>query len=86
MIEKVAEPVTVHTVYRPDRKVALPWRMEWRHRDYTFNKVDLCHPVWEGKTLHHVYSVSDGKSYFRLDFNTRSTGWTLEEVADGLPN
>jgi hypothetical protein len=59
--------------------------MKWSGRYYKLRKVDLCHPVWEGRTLHHIYSLSDGVTYFRLDFNTRSQQWTLVETDDGLP-
>lgn len=38
----------------------------------------------EGKTLHHIFSVSDGTIFFRLNFNTRAMQWRLEEVSDGL--
>jgi len=86
MIEKINEEVGIVTIYDPIRQTTLPYRLRWKGRYYVFEKVDLCHPVWEGKTLHHIYSLSDGTTYFRLNFNTRSLHWILEETSDGLPN
>lgn len=86
MIQRIDEQVSVFALYYPNRRNPLPCRIRWNHRLYEIKKVDLCHPVWEGKVLHHIFSVSDGTTYFRLDFNTRSMQWTLEEISDGLPN
>ncbi len=84
MLLHVDEPVGVMALYYPNQRNPLPYRIKWKARYYTILKVDLCHPVWEGKTLHHIFSVSDGTTFFRLNFNTRSMQWRLEEVSDGL--
>lgn len=85
MTERIDEEISVMALYYPNKRNPLPCRIRWRNRDYTIEKVDLCHPVWEGKRLHHIFSVCDGTTYFRLNFNTRSMQWILEEISDGLP-
>jgi|BEDMetMinimDraft_2_1075160.scaffolds.fasta_scaffold02955_5 hypothetical protein len=86
MVEKIKEKVGVVVIFDPQRAVPLPWRIRWRNRYYTITKVDFCHPVWEGKTLYHIYSVCDGNTFFRLAFNTKTQQWTLEEISDGNPD
>ena len=85
MVEPINEEVGVVTIYDPQKQINLPYKLRWKGRYYTFTKVDLCHPVWEGKTLHHIFSMCDGTTYFRLNFDTRSLHWKLEEISDGLP-
>ncbi len=84
MTEQLSDQVAAIVVYQVGQ-TPLPWKVKWRRRYLTFKQVDLCHPVWEGKTLHYVYSVCDGANYYRLDYNTRSQAWMLMEVSDGLP-
>jgi hypothetical protein len=85
MTEKLNDEVGAIVVYQAGKAHPLPWKIKWRSRYLTFKQVDLCHPVWEGRTLHYVYSVCDGANYYRLDYNTRSQSWFLMEVSDGLP-
>ena len=85
MTDHLDEEVGVIAIYQAGKPNPLPWKVKWKNRYLTFKQVDLCHPVWEGKTLHYIYSVSDGTSYFRFDYNTRSQQWFLKEVSDGLP-
>lgn len=85
MTDHVNEAVGAIVVYQAGKLIPLPWKVKWKSRYLTFKRVDLCHPVWEGRTLHYVYSVCDDKNYFRLDYNTRSQQWFLMEVSDGLP-
>jgi hypothetical protein len=86
MTERIDEQVGVMALYYPNRRNPLPYRIKWKDRYYTIKDVDFRHPVWEGRTLHHIFSVCDGTNYFRLNFNTRSMQWILEEISDGLPS
>ncbi len=85
MTEHIEEEVSAIVIYQAGKPNPLPWKVKWKNRYFTFKQVDLCHPVWEGKTLHYVYSVCNGTNYFRLDYNTRSQHWFLTEISDGLP-
>jgi hypothetical protein len=44
------------------------------------------HTIREGRTLFHIFSVSSQDLFFRLKLDTDNLFWTLEEIADGLPN
>ena len=85
MTDHINEEVGVIAIYQAGKPNPLPWKVKWKSRYFTFKQVDLCHSVWDGKTLHYVYSVCNGTSYFRLDYNTRSQKWFLMEMSDGLP-
>lgn len=87
MIHQINEQVGVITIYDVQNKKALPWCVKWKSRYYHVDKLTMLHPVQEGRTLLHVFSVfTKNKVYFRLEFNTRSLQWTLKEMDDGLPN
>jgi hypothetical protein len=85
MTEQLHDEVSVIAVYQAGKATPIPWRVKWKNRHLVFTRVDLCHPVQDGKTLHYVYSVCDGANYYRLDLNTRAQKWFLMEISDGLP-
>lgn len=86
MIQQINERVGVLTVYDVWKNKALPWCIKWKGKYYYVRKLTMLHPVQEGKTLVHVFSVYTGKQYFRLEFNTRSLEWWLKEMDDGYTN
>ena len=79
MIQKLSEPVNVTFSHQPLSLV-------WSSRDYRVSQIGLHHTFRDGRTLHHIYSVVAGNLFFRLNLNTYSLHWTLEEVSDGLPD
>ena len=87
MIHQINEEIAVLTVYDPRKPKALPWCLKWKGRYYYVDKLTMLHPIQDGRTLVHVFSVyTKNKLYFRLEFNTRSLKWVLKEMDDGLPN
>lgn len=85
MTDTINEEIGAIVIYQVGKAMPFPWKIKWKRRYFTFKQVDLCHPVWEGQTLHYVYSLSDETNFFRLDYNTRSQHWRLMEMSDGLP-
>jgi hypothetical protein len=80
MAETIDEAVSVDLVSSHQTHTAHPWCMVWRGRRYVIKTVGLHHTVREGRTLLHVFTVSDGTSSFRLTFNTESLQWRLLEM------
>lgn len=54
--------------------------MLWRERQYIITKIGLHHTTREGRTLLHIFSVTDGTTAFKLELNTETLGWKLLEV------
>ena len=79
MIRKISEPVDV--VFHH-----LPISLTWSGRTYPVLKIGLRHTYRDGATRHHIFSVVSSDLFFRLNLNTDSLAWTLEEVSDGLPD
>lgn len=86
MIEKINEAVCVELVFNSRNNKIFPARLRWKNRVYQIKKVGLHHFFKTGKTLFHVFSVTDGKLFFRLVLNTDNLHWTLEEIADDSVN
>lgn len=63
-----------------------PLSIQWSGRDYLVSQVGLHHSYKEGNVRHHVFSVVSNDLFFRLNLNTDTLHWTLEEVSDGLPD
>ncbi len=86
MIQRIAEPVSVVTAYNAASRTVRPISLEWSRRTYPILQVGLRHTYRDGATRHHVFSVVSNNLFFRLNLNTDSMLWTLEEVSDGLPD
>lgn len=80
MPETIDEAVCVDLLSNPAKKQAYPWVIHWRGNRYLVTKVGLHHAVREGRTLFHVFSVTDGNNFFKLQFNTDILQWKLLEV------
>jgi hypothetical protein len=80
------EPVSVNLAYDHTHKQSRPLSVVWAQRNYPILEVGLHHSYRHGNTRHHVYSVTSHGLFFRLNLNTDSMSWLLEEVSDGLPD
>lgn len=86
MLTKIQEPISVELVFNSQTKKVYPYRLLWRSKVYTIKKIGLHHFTRVGRTLFHIFSVTDGRLFFRLCLNTENLHWVLEEVADDLPD
>lgn len=80
MTEAINEPVSValwsnHTT----RKIA-PYRLYWHGRQYRITTVGFHHVYRQGRSALHVFSVSDGTNFFRLEMNAETLEWRLLDV------
>ncbi len=80
MPETIDEAVSVDLLYNHLKGYAYPWVVHWHANRYLITKVGLHHTVREGRTLFHIFSVTDGNTFFKLRFDTESLGWRLLEV------
>ena len=80
MAETIDESVSVDLLSNHVKKCAYPWILKWRGVMYRITKVGFHHTVREGKTLIHVFSVTDGTTFFKLQLDTETLQWKLLEV------
>ena len=73
MAEVIDEQVSVNFM-------KVPTSLYWRGRRYMVTKVGLHHITREGRTMLHIFSVTDGTTAFKLELNTETLGWKLLEV------
>lgn len=86
MIQKISAPVSVELVYDHRLRTVAPRQIFWDGKFIRVSKVGMHHTVREGRTLFHIFSVVSSDLFFRLKLDTNTLFWTLEEIADGLPN
>ncbi len=82
MAEDIHESISVALWSNHTTKKILPYSLYWRNRRYRITNVGFHHAVHEGRTLIHIFSVTDGTTFFKLKFDTETLLWTLLEVAD----
>lgn len=80
MSEKIAEKVRVSCDCQSMAGKLVPTAIFWRGREYGIEKIGLHFPLRQGRVLHHIFSVVAGGNFFRLDLDTESLMWCLEEV------
>ncbi len=55
-----------------------PREIIYKGRSIKITQMGLHHKYYEGRTLHHVFSVTSDSAFYRLNLNTESLIWTLE--------
>lgn len=83
MRETLQDEVSVDVMLAANSRQPLPRRIEWRSREYAISEVGLYHSFRDGRARIHVFSVSDGDTFFRLELNSETLRWLLTEVSDG---
>jgi len=84
MRETLQEEVTVLSLYDRSHQDVRPVKLKWQGKEYRITKLGMHHMVRQGRTLYHIFSVTDGHNFFRLSLNTENLHWTLEGIHDGL--
>lgn len=85
MFEKLQEKISVITKYDEEKGICMPVKIRWRGRDYIMQKLAYYHKVRQGRTMQHIFHVTDGHLDFRLRMDGDLLSWTLEEITDGTP-
>lgn len=78
--ETINESVSVNILSNHLKKSAGPTAIFWHGRRYTITAIGLHYTVREGRTLFHVFSVTDGVSCFKLRLDTETLFWRLLEI------
>lgn len=83
MLELINERVSVITKYDRSASTVMPVKVRWQAKDYLMQKLGYYHKVREGRTIQHIFHVTDGSLDFRLRLDSDTLHWTLEQVSDG---
>lgn len=81
ILETLQEPVSVHSFSNATTKRSGPVTLIWNGKTYRITNIGLHHTVREGRVLYHIFSVTDGSTYFKLKYDTETLRWKLLEVA-----
>ena len=84
MTEEIDERVSVNLLSNHIKGAAGPSSLYWRGRRYTLSHIGFHHTQREGRTLIHIFSATDGTTFFKLQLDTETLAWKLLEVTDGL--
>ncbi|NTU73323.1 hypothetical protein HGB07_04105 [Candidatus Roizmanbacteria bacterium] len=84
MNEIINEKVSVITLYDRIKGSVMPVKIKWQGRTYAITKLGYHHKVTEGRTLIHIFSVSNEETAFKLRLDTNTLHWTLLEIYDEL--
>jgi hypothetical protein len=86
-LQRLSEPVSVLLLYDHLTGLVRPWRLRRDGTGHRVLRVGLHHTYRRGRVLIHVYGVvTDTLHYYRLELNTETLQWTVEEISDGLPD
>lgn len=57
-----------------------PLELNHAGRSIKITRAGLHHKYYEGRVLHHIFSVASETAFYRLNLNTETLNWTLEET------
>ncbi len=80
MGEIIDEQISVNLLFNHLKRTVAPTSLYWRGRRHTITNVGLHHITQEGRTMLHIFSVTDGTTAFKLELNSETLGWKLLEV------
>lgn len=80
MAEVIDERVSVGLLSNHLKGSVMPVTLYWRGRKYQMTKLGLHHTTHEGRTLLHIFSMTDGVTFFKLRLDTETLLWRLLEV------
>ena len=80
MAEPIDESVSVNLLSNHLKGAATPSSLYWHGRRYTLSQMGFHHTAREGRVLVHIFSMTDGTTFFKLRFDTETLGWKLLEV------
>ena len=83
VLEIIQERVSVITKYDRAAGTVMPVKVRWQTKDYLMQKLGYYHRVRQGRTVQHIFHVTDGALDFRLRLDSDTLHWTLEQVSDG---
>lgn len=67
-------------VFDHEKRRVYPSVLKRQGRVYRITTVSLHHCFRQGRTLIHVFSASDGNTFWRIQLNTDTLHWELTEV------
>jgi len=83
MIIRTNEPVKVLAVYDPATGRTVPHKLNWSGKTHILSRLAYYHRERIGRSIRHIYHVTDGELDFRLFVDSDTLSWTLSEVSDG---
>jgi hypothetical protein len=55
-----------------------PRELNYAGKSIKITQVGLHHKYYEGRVLHHIFSVASETCFYRLNLNTETLNWELE--------
>jgi hypothetical protein len=80
MSQALNEPISVITIYNSDKQTVMPYKVKWHGRDYKITKLGYHHKVRVGRTLIHIFSICTETTAFKLQLDTDTLHWIVEEI------
>jgi hypothetical protein len=80
MAEDINESVSVALWSNHTTNKILPYSLYWHGRRYQITTVGFHHMTRTGRVLFHIFSVTDGTTFFKLRLDTETLGWKLLAV------
>lgn len=81
--EVINERVSMITVYNRETGKVTPYKMRWQGRTYLIKQVAYHHKARRGRTIFHIFHVTDGTNDYKLNLDTETLQWVLEEIVQG---
>jgi hypothetical protein len=82
MYENINEQISVAVIFSKGAQKVRPFKLKWKDREYEITHVDYQYKYKEGTSIIHVFSVTDGTSFFELQYDSEDLKWMLGRISD----
>ncbi len=80
MYEIINDKVGVIAVFSQELKQTRPLKLRWQGREYLITEIGYYHKTKQKGDTIHVFSCTDGTSFFELCLNGDQLIWTLRRM------
>ena len=82
MYEVIDEKIDVVAIFGKGFHDVTPFKIRWNKREHVITKVGYKHKRREGRKIIHIFSCTDGSTFFELRFDANDLQWILGRVWD----
>lgn len=83
MYETINEKVDVVAVFGTGFAEVKPFKIKWHKKTFVIKKIGYKHKVREGRKIWHIFSCTDGSTFFELRFDATDLQWLIGRIWDG---
>lgn len=77
-VEQINDPIQAFVLFKHGK--VIPFSFSWNGKSYKVKGTNMIHTAKDGEATLYFFSVSSESGTYKLQFNTQTMIWSLDEV------